>query len=232
MSTATYQQRRDALETYFDRTASEAWAKLTSDAPVSGVRKTVRAGRDAMRATLLSWLPDQMAGERVLDAGCGAGQLAFALAGRGADVEAVDLSPTLLELAAERAPQDLPGSVNFRAGDMLDSASGPVDRVVAMDSIIHYGPDDMVAMIAGLAARAERSVLFTFAPRTPALTLMHAAGKLFPKSDRSPAIVPVSEGALRRRIAASPELQGWRVGLTERIDSFFYVSQAMELTRA
>lgn len=231
MSGVTYEQRRDALETYFDRTASEAWAKLTSDAPVSGVRATVRAGRDKIRDTLLSWFPDDLAGGKVLDAGCGAGQLAFALAARGADVEAVDLSPTLLNLAAERAPQDLPGSVAFRAGDMLDANGGPVDRVVAMDSVIHYGLSDMVEMLTGLAARARTSVVFTFAPRTPALTVMHAAGKLFPKSDRSPAIVPVSEKALRKRIENTPALSRWRIGRTLRIDSFFYISQAMELTR-
>ncbi|MGJ3230842.1 MAG: magnesium protoporphyrin IX methyltransferase [Oceanicaulis sp.] len=232
MTSVTYEERRNALETYFDRTAVEAWAKLTSEAPVSGVRATVRAGRDAIRDTILSWLPQDMADEAVLDAGCGAGQLAFAMAARGAVIEAVDLSPTLLDLAAERAPAELRERVRFRAGDMLDPHGGPVDRVVAMDSVIHYQPDDMADMIAGLASRAQEQVIFTFAPRTPALTVMHAAGKLFPKSDRSPAIVPVSEKGLRRRIEAHPDLQDWRVARTRRIDSFFYISQAMELVRA
>jgi len=232
MTSVTYEERRAALETYFDRTAVEAWAKLTSEAPVSGVRATVRAGRDSIRDTLLSWLPADMSGETVLDAGCGAGQLAFAMAARGASVEAVDLSPTLLELAAERAPAEIRERVKFRAGDMLDPDGAPVDRVVAMDSVIHYQPDDMTAMIAGLASRARTSVMFTFPPRTPLLTLMHAAGQLFPKSDRSPAIVPVSEQGLRRRIAAHPGLQDWRVARTKRIDSFFYISQAMELVKA
>jgi hypothetical protein len=31
----TYQQRRGELETYFDRTAVDAWARLTTTAPVS-----------------------------------------------------------------------------------------------------------------------------------------------------------------------------------------------------
>ena len=57
MNTATYQHRRGEIETYFDRTAAQAWARLTSDAPVGRIRATVRAGRDRMRATLLSWLP-------------------------------------------------------------------------------------------------------------------------------------------------------------------------------
>ena len=71
----SYLQRREAIEHYFDRTAVEAWARLTSSAPVSGIRRTVREGRDRMRATLLSWLPQDLRGRRVLDAGCGTGAL-------------------------------------------------------------------------------------------------------------------------------------------------------------
>ena len=53
MTTALYDERRSRLETYFDATAVDAWAQLTSDAPVSRIRQTVRAGRDRMRAALL-----------------------------------------------------------------------------------------------------------------------------------------------------------------------------------
>ncbi len=94
--TAGYAARRGELKTYFDRTAADAWSKLTSDAPVSRIRATVRAGRDAMRAQLLSWLPADLSGRRVLDAGCGTGAFAVELARRGADVVAIDLSPTLV----------------------------------------------------------------------------------------------------------------------------------------
>ena len=80
----TYVDRRGRLENYFDRTASKTWEQLTSDAPVSRVRATVRAGRDRMRATLLSWLPQDMTGLRLLDAGCGTGTLSIEAAQRGA----------------------------------------------------------------------------------------------------------------------------------------------------
>lgn len=82
----TYTRHRGQLEAYFDRTASKAWEQLTSDAPVSGIRATVRAGRTAMRETLLSWLPADMTGLRLLDAGCGTGALAVEAAQRGASV--------------------------------------------------------------------------------------------------------------------------------------------------
>ncbi|MBE7219792.1 MAG: magnesium protoporphyrin IX methyltransferase, partial [Caulobacteraceae bacterium] len=171
----------------------------------------------------------------VLDAGCGTGALAVEAARRGAHVVAIDLSPTLVDLARERTPSALGrGRITFRAGDMLDPALGRFDYAVAMDSLIHYRTDDLAAAVAGLAARTERAVVFTFAPRTPALTLMYAAGKLFPRGDRSPAIVPTSPGTIRRRLAAkAAEAQAaWRLGRSERIASGFYISQTQEVVKA
>ena len=152
MASSTYIARRQQLETYFDRTAADAWKRLTSDAPVSRVRATVRAGRDTMRATLLSWLPADMRGARVLDAGCGTGALAVEAARRGADVLAIDISPTLVGLARERAPRDLgDGRVTFAVGDLLDPALGAFDHVVAMDSLIHYEGRDIALTLGALA---------------------------------------------------------------------------------
>ncbi len=232
MPTATFARRRSQLEAYFDRTAVEAWARLTSDAPVSRIRATVRAGRARMRETLLSWLPDDLGGRRLLDAGCGTGLLAVEAARRGAQVVAIDVSPTLIGLAAERLPADVdPARLDFRVGDMLDPALGRFDHVVAMDSLIHYRPADTVQALARLAARTEGSLLFTFAPRTPLLAAMHAVGKLFPRGDRAPAIEPVAAAALRARIAAAPELADWQGARSLRVDSGFYMSQAQELLR-
>ena len=98
----TYESTRNTVETYFDRTATKTWERLTSDAPVSGIRATVRAGRDRMRQLLRSQLPADLRGARVLDAGCGTGALAFQLAQAGADVVAVDISPKLITIAKQR----------------------------------------------------------------------------------------------------------------------------------
>ncbi|WP_375409570.1 magnesium protoporphyrin IX methyltransferase [uncultured Methylobacterium sp.] len=232
MTSVTYAERRSQLTTYFDRTAVDAWARLTTDAPVSKIRATVRAGRDAMRANLLSWLPEDLTGKRVLDAGCGTGALSVEAARRGAEVVAIDVSPTLVGLARERSAEILGGErIDFRVGDMLDPWLGRFDHVVAMDSLIHYSAADITRALAELGLRTDGSVVFTVAPRTALLTLMWTAGRLFPRGDRAPAIVPITESALRRRIGQEAVLQGFSVHRTKRINSGFYLSNAIELAR-
>lgn len=229
--TTPYLARRDKIETYFDRTAADTWARLTSTAPVSGIRATVRAGRDRMRATLLDCLPADLSGRRVLDAGCGTGAFAVEAARRGASVVAIDLSPTLVGLARERLPADVAAAIDFRSGDMLDESLGRFDHVVLMDSLIHYRVDDLVGALVRLADRTTRSIAFTFAPSNPLLASMITVGRLFPRRDRAPFIEPVAEPKLRRRIATTPALAAWTVERTERIASGFYTSQAMLLRR-
>lgn len=229
----TYEIRRGEIETYFDRTAAETWKTLTSTAPVGRIRASVRAGRDRMRTTLLSFLPQDMSGLRILDAGCGTGALAIAAAARGADVVAVDLSATLIAHAkdlADRAGQAK--RIRFLSGDMLDVSLGRFDHVVLMDSLIHYELPDAVATLGRLAPRTERSVLFTFAPSTPLLAAMHRVGRLFPRSERAPAIVPVKQTRLHSEIARTLPLQNWRVGQDASIESGFYKSHAVELVRS
>ncbi|MBY0611965.1 MAG: magnesium protoporphyrin IX methyltransferase, partial [Beijerinckiaceae bacterium] len=223
---------RGQLETYFDRTAVRAWEQLTSDAPVSGIRATVRAGRDRTRSTLLDWLPADLAGKTLLDAGCGTGALAVEAARRGAHVTAIDLSPKLVSIAGDRLPHTLgSGRIEFLSGDMLDAGLGDFDHVVGMDSLIHYRADDVVQALSGLAARTRHSIVFTFAPGSLALSAMLAMGRLFPRADRSPAIQPTAAARLTRLIEREPSLQDWRIGRTQRISSGFYISQPLELLR-
>jgi magnesium-protoporphyrin O-methyltransferase len=228
-SQADYLARRGEIETYFDRTAAQAWARLTSDAPLGRIRTSVRAGRDHMRAALLSWLPHDLTGCRLLDAGCGTGALAIAAARRGAQVVAIDLSPTLVALAAERVPPELAQRVRFTSGDMLDDGLGTFDHVVLMDSLIHYRSEDAVRALERFAPRTTGSLLFTHVPSTPMLATMRAVGRLFPRGDRAPDVEPVAEASLRRQIAQASALRGWHLGRDERVSSGFYKSHAQEL---
>src|SRR5205085_1667164 len=108
---------------------------------------------------------------------------------------------------------------------------GRFDYVVAMDSLIHYRAQDICRIVAGFAARTHEAVLVTFAPKTPALTVMHAVGRLFPRGDRAPAIEPVGERALLNLLESGQGLEQWQAGRTHRVASGFYKSQALEMVQ-
>ena len=230
LANRTYQTRRDALAVYFDRTAVDGWKKLVSTDKVSRIRETVRQGRDRMRAHLMDRLPMDLHGWRILDAGCGSGVLAHGLAARGADVVGVDLSAQMVDFAADRyGAEKLSGSLTFKAGDMLSFEDGRFDAVVAMDSLIHYDLADAADAVARIIDHTERQAVFTIAPYTAALGAMHRIGKLFPRSDRSPAVVPTKTRALA---SAVNDRNGGHVVPTERVTSGFYISQGMEVHTA
>jgi len=218
----SYEATRNRVETYFDRTATKTWERLTSDAPVSGIRATVRKGRDQMRANIIAALPDDLRGARILDAGCGTGALAFELAARGADVVGVDISPQLIDIAKKRTPRKLDRKIRFSSGDMLNPALGAFDHVVAMDSMIYYTAQDIADILGGIAPRLGGRMIFTVAPRTPLLMLMWRAGKLFPRSDRSPTMVPHTPASI------ASNLTGGKLRDLGRVTSGFYISNAME----
>ncbi len=224
---SAYGRTRDRVETYFDKTATKTWEALTSDAPVSRIRQTVRAGRDDMRALMLSRLPKDLTGLRVLDAGCGAGQMTEELAMRGAEVVAIDISPSLVDVARKRIPAGLHPRITFTDGDMLSADLGTFDHVIAMDSLIYYTAQDIASALDGVMARVTRSVIFTVAPRTPLLMAMWYAGKVFPKSDRSPVMIPHNQKTLTK--AAHHIGLPFDITSVGRITSGFYISEAMEV---
>ncbi len=224
-----YEGTRARVEHYFDRSATSVWERLTSDAPVSRIRATVRAGRDRMRAVMLSRLPEDLSGARVLDAGCGAGQMTAELAARGAHVTAVDISPSLVEIARRRLPRHLERNVTFAAGDMLDPVHGAQDFVVAMDSLIYYEARDIAAAMDRLMGRTSGAVIFTVAPRTTLLMAMFYAGKVFPRADRSPVMIPQSPERLAE--ALRTQSVSGRLKEIERITSGFYISTCLEVSR-
>ena len=219
-----YALTRARVEEYFDRTATKAWERLTTDAKVSRIRQTVRKGRDQMRELMISRLPQDLRGARILDAGCGTGAMSTELAMRGATVTAVDISPRLVQIAQDRLAPALQPQVRFLAGDMTDEALGSFDYVLAMDSLIYYTADDIARILGGLAPRLSDKMIFTVAPRTPLLMLMWRAGKLFPRRDRSPVMIPHTPASIAAALPVG------RLRDVRRVTSGFYISNALEFT--
>lgn len=216
-----YSTTRARVEDYFDRSATKVWERLTSDAPVSRIRQTVREGRDRMRAIMLGRLPQDLCGARVLDAGCGTGAMTEALAKRGAEVVAVDISPQLINIAEDRLPVAYRPQVTFHAGDMTDDRLGRFDFIMAMDSLIYYRAPDIGGILSRLGKRTGQAIVFTVAPRTPFLMTFWGMGQLFPRADRSPTMIPHSFPHLRRHAGDS-------LKRIERVSRGFYISECME----
>ena len=143
------------------------------------------------------------------------------LAARGASVTGVDISPQLIEIAERRLEPAHSDRVRFLAGDMLAQDLGTFDHILAMDSLIYYSPGDIRSALNQLSARSPH-IVYTVAPKTPLLMGMWYAGKAFPRSDRSPIMVPHGPAKLAR------DTGGSRLG---RIAKGFYISEALEVRR-
>ena len=94
MSCPTYDaaEHRSQTREAYDRLA-EVWSKTTDDGPYNGGLE---------RPALRSLVPLSVAGQTVLDAGCGSGAQCAWLLDQGADVVGIDLSPRMVDEAVRR----------------------------------------------------------------------------------------------------------------------------------
>ncbi|MBV9929104.1 MAG: class I SAM-dependent methyltransferase [Acidobacteria bacterium] len=85
---------------------------------------------------MLDWLAEKVGGAGVIcDMGCGPGQVARYLHGRGVEACGVDLSPAMVRQAQRLNPE-----IDFRQGDMLalsDTGDGAYGGMAAFYAIVH-----------------------------------------------------------------------------------------------
>lgn len=97
---------------------------------------------------------DLRPGTAVLDFGCGDGAFARQLAGEGFLVHGTDIAPTMVELASEQTPADIPA--NFSVGTAADIAEhDQVDALVCLNVLAYLTDDESAEFWMG-ARRAVR----------------------------------------------------------------------------
>lgn len=130
----SFAQHSDPAEVAkFDAAAHRFWDEGGEFGPLH-VLNPVRLGFVAARAPL--------AGARVLDVGCGGGLLAEGLARAGAAVTAIDLSPSMIEVARLHALSDRL-QIDYRVaavGELAATEAGRFDVVACMEMLEHV-PD-------------------------------------------------------------------------------------------
>lgn len=170
---------------YFLSEKCEGWDRFSEDRGLSRLKlKQVRALR-----------PE--AGVRILDAGCGRGEVLLACARAGAEVAGIDYSEAAVELSRETL--DAFPDADIRAGELtaLPWADGSFDRVLCGDVIEHIDPELSIPMLRELCR-----VL-----RPEGLLVLHTApNRLFVK-----VTWPVARVALRLlgRGGAAGSLDAW-----------------------
>ncbi len=127
---------------FWDRNA-RSWDHHAGDSPglVKVVERVVSEGAPA-------------AGERVVDLGCGSGQLALRIAPRVASVVAVDVSPAMIRLLEQNSRAAGIENVEGRAVPIehLDLEPGSVDLVVSNYVLHHLRDEDKAAAVRQAAA--------------------------------------------------------------------------------
>ncbi|MUL36093.1 magnesium protoporphyrin IX methyltransferase [Gloeocapsopsis dulcis] len=170
------------VKDYFNSTGFDRWRRIYCGGEVNKVQLDIRNGHQQTVETVLNWLQDDnLAGMSICDAGCGVGSLSIPLAQAGARVYASDISEKMVGEAQDRAVAELANTDNltFTVQD-LEHLSGKYHTVICLDVLIHYPQDQAAEMISHLCSLAESRLLLSFAPKTPALSLLKKIGSFFP----------------------------------------------------
>jgi ubiquinone/menaquinone biosynthesis C-methylase UbiE len=118
---------------------------------------------DFGRDILLNCLPELLAGQRVLDLGCGEGIIARAVADRGASVLGIDPSPRMIEHARD-TERNWPSGAIFSVDDgctLATVATGSVDWVTAGLSLNNVPDLDAALKAVRRVLTSEGSLVFT-----------------------------------------------------------------------
>lgn len=102
---------------------------------------------------------------RLLELGCGTGKHAEQLARLGHSVHGIDLSPTMIQVANMRKPEDLDEKLVFEVGDArIVRPKGKFDAVISLFHVVSYQTTnvDLSAMFNTVSAHLNVGGIFIF----------------------------------------------------------------------
>ena len=103
---------------------------------------------------------------RILDVGCGTGELTVELARRSASVLGVDSSPAMIESARRALPKELSGRLSYEIADgqalsaSIDEQDYGTFDAVFSSAAIHWMKQDPAAVVSGVAKMLKPSGRF------------------------------------------------------------------------
>lgn len=216
------------LKSYFNGVGFERWSAIYGSDPLPSVRRSVREGHSRMLAQAAGWLAERHGiGNSLLDAGCGTGLFAVAMAQQGYRVTALDIAPRMLETARESARRaGVETQIQFVEAD-TGTIAGQYDAVACFDVLVHYPHDLFINYCTQLAQCANRTLLMTYAPHNNLLAGMHWVGGFFPKAKRRTEIQMMRRDVVVRTLADA----GMSVARTVNISKGFYHVTLLEARR-
>jgi magnesium-protoporphyrin O-methyltransferase len=214
---------------YFNATGFDRWRRIYGNGDVNKVQLDIRKGHQQTVDTVLSWLTaDGLSGVTICDAGCGVGSLSLPLAQAGAIVYASDISEKMVGEAQERATAaGIPAEKLTFAVQDLESLSGEFHTVICLDVLIHYPPEQAIAMIGHLSGLATDRIILSFAPKTLAYSLLKRIGDFFPGPSKATRAYLHPEATIVKALTAN----GWTIQRHAMTKTRFYFSRLLEATR-
>lgn len=147
------------------------------------------------------------AGARVLDAGCGVGDVARTLAGQGLDLVGIDILDFNLAQARHRSARaGLAARTRFLRADYhhLPVATGAFDGAYTMETLVHSAaPEAVIGELFRVLRPGGRLVMFEYS-RTPADQLSERSNRALEtvcELAAMPAWLKLPHGNLERRLA-------------------------------
>jgi magnesium-protoporphyrin O-methyltransferase len=133
----------------------------------------------------------------------------------------------MVEEATKRAGvAGLSERATFKTSD-LEAIEGKYDTVTCIDVMIHYPQDKMADMLNGLASKAEKRLIISFAPDTWYYRALKSFGELFPGPSKATRAYLHTEESVVNALAKS----GFKIQRTEMTGTNFYFSRLLEATR-